>query len=746
MLLKKGFILLFLIFAFTSFVGNLSFIQAEYEKIDSPTTKNTCDAGFWDFNSDFWSCDGRTMNHNWYGPGGGKKHESFTCPENSVCMKPDNSCVGCYVENATDTPQTTPTPPGSQSTRTCESLDASLGNNKYAACLPGCDSSKGETWKSEYSCSGSLRCCSGNGTQPTNTPSTSERCKGHSDCGTNEFCISNAKGQTGSSSCVPRGVGGTGSLCEDYAAKGLPVNVVCASSSCNATTLLCDPPVDTNNSCVSYDPGYTPAQTAEVFSCDTSKPSCSGPNQKPYDITINNKCANGGVCCYDTVKYAARKIQSNGSGTNPGGGTTPPDSSTTPGSSTSPAPTSDVCSQSGKGNVDTVFSKPNGYEGSTCDHRLIGQTDPKTAKPGRVYADRYRCTKTGADGTNYVDVLVPSANKSCDSYPWIDTSVTPVCTAGLGGAVVNCANVYKDPSYTCTFDYNTSNTQNSSTLTHCCPNNKRYCAVAGTCVDATQGCYKKLSLQSACIKGNDTDCADYAAGARCIDPDSNGTFNCLYEPGKPTPTPTPGVSGNCTPGFKGTGCACASATSCGCAATHTGAPSIDDPTKYYCVPFPATNNWCDVTKSLMPVGTDPAVCKGSTPYTTPTPVSKGCPNDGNHLCVAANACQAGYGPTNDTVANTACSEWNPDTPQCYVRGASALSICAVTPTPLPTGITPTPKVPAATGCPLDNGDGRVNSCQASCDKTTSYPNPRTVGNADCAAAYGTSRGACCTSN
>lgn len=745
MLLKKGFILLFLIIAFTSFVGNLSFIQAEYEKIDSPTTKNTCDAGFWDFNSDFWSCDGRTMNHNWYGPGGGKKHESFTCPENSVCMKPDNSCVGCYVENATDTPQATPTPPGSQSTRTCESLDASLGNNKYAACLPGCDSSKGETWKSEYSCSGSLRCCSGNGTQPTNTPSTSERCKGHSDCGTNEFCISNAKGQTGSSSCVPRGIGGTGSLCEDYAAKGLPVNVVCASSSCNATTLLCNPPVDTNNSCLTVDdPIYTPAQTAEVFSCDTSKPSCSGPNQKPYDITINNKCANGGVCCYDTVKYAARKIQSNGSGTNPGGGTVPPGSSTTPGSSTSPAPTSDVCSQSGKGNVDTVFSKPNGYEGSTCDHKLIGQTDPKTAKPGRVYADRYRCTKTGVDGTNYVDVLVPSADKSCDSVPWIDTSVTPVCTAGLKGAVVDCAKVH-GPNYTCTFNYNSSNTQNKDTLTTCCPDNKRFCDVAGTCVDATQGCYKKLGLQDVCLKGNDTDCADYPAGARCLDPDLNGVFTCQYPAGKPTPTPTPGVSNNCTPGFKGTGCACTTASACGCASTYNPEPSLDDPSKYYCVPFPVTSLWCDKTKSLMSKTVDPAICTGSTPYTTPTPVSKGCPNDGSHLCVAANACQAGYGPTNDTVANTACSEWNPDTPQCYVRGAKALSVCAVTPTPLPTGTTPTPKVPAATGCPLDNGDGRVNSCQAApCGG--SYPNERTVGNADCAAAYGTIRGACCTSD
>lgn len=481
-----------------------------------------------------------------------------------------------------------------------------------------------------------------------------------------------------------------------------------------------------------------------AFKCLSSAETPSGDPSTTYSTPTTNtglySCGSkGGSCFRNDSIYSKRS----GLGSpNSGGGTT------TPGSSTSPAPTSDVCSQSGKGNVDTVFSKPNGYEGPTCDHRLIGATDPKTAQPGRVYADRYRCTKTGADGTNYVDVLVPSADKSCDSYPWIDASVTPVCKAGLGGAVVDCAKVH-GPNYTCTFNYNSSNTQNSSTLTTCCPDNKRFCDVAGTCVDAGQGCYRKLGLGDVCYKGGDTDCSDYPAGARCLDPDLNGVFTCQYPAGKPTPTPTPGASNNCTSGFKGTGCPCTTASACGCASSHNPEPSLDDPSKYFCVPFPATNLWCDRTKSLMPKSIDPAICTGSTPYSTPTPVSKGCPNDGNHLCVAANACQVGYGPTNDSVANTACADWNPDTPQCYRRGNTPLSSCS-TPSPVVTsapGTTTTPaptKGPAATGCPLDNGDGRVNSCQASC--FGSYPNARPVGNADCAAAYGTVRGACCTSN
>jgi hypothetical protein len=588
---------------------------------------------------------------------------------------------------------------------------------------------------------------------PTNSPApssssntTGKQCYGlDSYCNNGQFCA--GRDFQGLSICVNPNSLPVGAACNRNDACYNPAH-------CDSTTHTCgwgseSPAPSGDNSCLDYDPPYTPAQTAEVFSCDTSSNPCSGTNQAKYTSTSNNKCSNGGVCCYNTVKYAARKLQSNGSGNNP-----PPASTTTAPGQESPAPSSDRCTAEGKGNLDTAFSKPDGYWGATCGGKFIGETNPATAVKGRQYADRYKCTKTGADGTNYVDVKFSSPtdpNNPCDQVPWIDTSVTPVCKAGVGGAVVDCAKV-NGPNYTCTFDYNSSGTQNKDTLTHCCPDNKRYCDVAGTCVDAGQGCYGKLSLQSVCIKGNDTDCSDYAAGARCLDPDGDKIFHCLYPPGSPTPTPTAGVAKNCTVGQKGTGCACDSATSCGCAATHNPEPSLDDPTKYYCMPFPSTGmKWCSVTKSAMPANTDPAVCKGSTPYSTPTPISKGCPNDGNHLCVPTNYCQVGFGPSNDSTANTACAGWNPDTPQCYTRGNQPLSTCTAAPpvvTSAPgTTTTPVPtKGPAATGCPIDNGDGRVNSCQQACTKESSYPNPRIVGNDDCKAAYGEIRGACCTSN
>lgn len=634
----------------------------------------------------------------------------------------------------------TPGPPASQS-QSCSELDSSLNSDKgqYATCLTSCNSAGGETPQYSYTCPHddvtgvSLVCCQGNGTTTGNKKD-----------GNGNLCnlfYSNVGNSYSASQCSTSKPSSSGNWVR------IPSN---SPDDCPSGQVCWANKKDINsgdNSCLTYDPPYTPAQTAEVFSCDTSSNPCSGPNQAKYTSTSYNKCANGGVCCYNTEKYGARKIQSNGSGNNP-----PPASTTTAPGQESPAPSSDRCTAEGKGNLDTAFSKPDGYWGATCGGKFIGETNPATAVKGRQYADRYKCTKTGADGTNYVDVKFSSPtdpNNPCDQVPWIDTSVTPVCKAGVGGAVVDCAKV-NGPNYTCTFDYNSSGTQNKDTLTHCCPDNKRYCDVAGTCVDAGQGCYGKLSLQSVCVKGNDTDCSDYAAGARCLDPDGDTIFHCLYPPGTPTPTPTAGVAKNCTVGQKGTGCACDSQTSCGCASTHNPEPSLDDPTKYYCMPFPSTGmKWCSVTKSAMPANTDPAVCKGSTPYSTPTPISKGCPNDGNHLCVPTNYCQAGFGPSNDSTANTACAGWNPDTPQCYTRGNTPLSTCTATPpvvTSTPgTTTTPVPtKGPAATGCPIDNGDGRVNSCQQTCNG--SYPNARPVGNADCVAAYGTIRGACCTSN
>jgi len=492
---------------------------------------------------------------------------------------------------------------------------------------------------------------------------------GHHVCATkpladNSFCDSGHSEACKSSNCI----------------KVTPDSIpICVPATGGATGTPTDP---NRNTCELDD------NNDKAFKCLSSAETPSGNPSTTYSSPTSNtgyySCGSKGGSCFRNDEIYGKR----------GGLGSPsnsPSTTTAPGQG-SPAPSSDKCTVEGKGNVDTAFSKPDGYEGSTCDHKLIGETDPRTAKPGRVYADRYRCTKTGADGTNYVDVLIPSANASCDKIPWlVSPSPTPsICKAYQGQS--------------CLLD-SKGNPDNTT----------------GPC------CLPDQNLS-------------------CVDPQKSGTPTCQFIGGK-APTSTPSAPSTCTPGTKSTGCPCDTPTACGCASTHNPEPSLDDPNKYYCVPFASNLKWCSVTKTTMSSTTDPAVCKGSTPFTTPTPASAGCPNDSNHLCVPTNYCQAGYGPSNDTYANTACADWNPDTPQCYIKGKQALSTCTVTPVPSSTTTSPSPTAkPTAEpyGCPANNGDGRVNSCQATCNG--SYPNVRTVGNADCTAAYGTIRGACCTSN
>jgi hypothetical protein len=104
----------------------------------------------------------------------------------------------------------------------------------------------------------------------------------------------------------------------------------------------------------------------------------------------------------------------------------------------------------------------------------------------------------------------------------------------------------------------------------------------------------------------------------------------------------------------------------------------------------------------------------------------------------------GYGYKGDADADTRCTSWNKGyDSQCYIKGGNSCADATATPTSKSSGPTSTPR-PTPPGCPIDNGDGRVNNCQASCQSP--YPNSKPDGNEACTKAYGSKRGACCTSS
>lgn len=387
-----------------------------------------------------------------------------------------------------------------------------------------------------------------------------------------------------------------------------------------------------------------------------------------------------------------------------------------------------ICASHGR--PDTVFSKPSGFWGSTCDGKMIGETDPKTAKEGRKYADRYKCS----DGT-HEDVPEPSSDKLCNEYPWIDTinKKPTMCKEPNSGGQIDCSQ-FADRE--CTLDFE------SSSEYSCVKKGFKWCAIQKKEIISSGSCKGIAGQGHTC--GEDIQCNGYP-DAICVNSTKAGIKTCQWKNGV-APSPTPGISSTCTSGTKGTGCACdAGPTTCGCATSHNPEPATDNPSKYYCVPFASGLKWCEKSQTAIP----PAQCATAPVYTTPTPtptISVRCPNDGNHVCAAAGSCVEGYGPKNDAIADGDCASWNPDTPKCYFKSATPLSSCTTavaTPTKNPSLVTSTPK-PTPPGCPVDNGDGRVNSCQASC--SDSYPNAKPDGNADCEKAYGTIRGVCCTSN
>lgn len=569
------------------------------------------------------------------------------------------------------------------------------------------------------------------------TPATSyENCTKHTDCNANEFCISNVIGKKGSSSCVPRGVGGLNSSCEDYTAQGLPVNLVCQSGICGAN-LQCEaetgPSSGGSNTCESEDNDDDGDGTdgtpngGDAFRCIVG--GCSG-NPDGYTETYsgNHSSCTTGVCCMNRSIYAKRGTGQIPPQTAPGSNQSP-GSNQTPGGST---PTSDRCAD--KGGIDVARGGPTGFLRSLCDSKPYNANEAKTAQPGRNYSELYAC-KNGDE-----EVFSPQNDKICDEYPWLDNRnrVPTTCKEPRSGNPIDCT---ANPDFECSKDFESNDYS-------CVRKGYRWCelfykdgkSARGEEIIVSGSCKGAAGIAQSC--GEDIQCKDFP-DALCVNTQTAGIKVCQWARGV-APSPTPGASTRCSIGFMGTGCECTN-TGGGCTSSHSCFPADDNPSRSYCVPHASGERWCEKSQTSVTRNT----CASAPVYTTPTPtpdITAGhCPNDGNHLCVnpLSNACIAGYGPKNNAQADKACQDYTQFSgAKCYIKGATPDPTCSTQSSPIPAAGTPTKTPPP--GCPINNGDGRVNSCQASCD--TPYPNKKPDGDQACKDAYGTAKGACCTSN
>lgn len=306
------------------------------------------------------------------------------CPANQFCIsnvvgsKTSSSCVGVRVGGAN---------------AICEDF-TSLGLPVNAVCT------------SQKCNTSSLRC---------EAPLASgESCKSHTDCGTNEFCISNVIGSRGSSSCVPKSVGGTNSICEDYTAQGLPVNAVCSSQKCNTSTLRCDAAAGTTNpgpsgggsgTCETEDNRPLNASLADkTFHC---KAGCdAGTEEDKTGQGALYACTGTLRCCKDKAKYSqyyGSSIGGNSTSPAPGGGSTSPGGGTTsPGGGTN-TPSGPNCSSIKLANPDGS-SIPAGIQQCTTTSGCYMNIGDYTALP---YCDSSAnkgtaCGSSGFCSTNQV--------------------------------------------------------------------------------------------------------------------------------------------------------------------------------------------------------------------------------------------------------------------------------------------------------------------------------------------------------
>lgn len=551
-----------------------------------------------------------------------------------------------------------------------------------------------------------------------------ESCKTHLECGAGKFCISNVKGQKGSSSCVSIGQRGTNAICEEYANEGVAVHAVCQSKQCNPISLTCEAAPsanpDSSNSCESED------NNDKAFRCIVG--GCSGAYSEEYKGTFSS-CANGQICCMNRSIYAKRSAIPPQKGSGSDNKTQNPNITSTPGS--------ERCAD--KGGIDVARGGPTGFLRSLCDSKPYDANEAKTAKPGRKYSELYAC-KNGNE-----EVFFPEHNKICDEYPWLDNRIPTTCKEPYSGGQIDCSQ-FKDRE--CTKDFESNDYS-------CVKKGYRWCELLykdgkrarGEEIIASGSCRGPSIIGGQC--GEDIQCKDFP-DAICVNTQNPGLKLCQWAGGV-APSPTPGGSTSCKSGYKQTGCPCNNIPGVAndCSSDHVckGSWEYTKTNNSYCVPFSTASRWCERSQQLLP---DEATCVGSPVYTTPEPtpdITAGyCPNDGNHLCVnpISNPCIAGYGPKNNAQADQACQEYTQFAgAKCYIKGATPDPSCT-TQSSKPTPAANATLAPTPPGCPIDNGDGRVNSCQEKCG--VPYPNPKPDGNAACANAYGSARGFCCTSN
>ena len=513
-------------------------------------------------------------------------------------------------------------------------------------------------------CNKSLDVCEN---PPATPPTSNESCRTHSDCPANQFCISNVKGQKGSSSCVSTSQGGTNALCEDYASQGLPVNVVCASQKCNTSSLRCDaaagatpppastpPPSSDPNSCTAV--GNINGTFACLSSCGvngdkhTVDYKASG-----HDNYGNDKC-NGGICCYDPDKYAqyyGSSIGGSSSTPAPGGGTTSPGGGT-------PGPASGPCA----GVKGGVLSYVNG----TCNEKLFDATKAAAREfCGGVYKDKYICQNIDpSTSQRYVD-YVPSGGNTCSSPPW--------CPA-TGGTTTPSPTVGPDANCTA-YQGQTCHPNDYSNKIYCCEPNKNL---------------------------------------ECTNPNPlyPNSYTCQYKGGVAF-TPTPGASNNCSAanfGNWGVGCACPTGGGCGgtlgCYKEASGKVfPPDNPNGQFC----ATGRWCAQSQTDVQ---NTAACMSATPYVSPSPTGSSGGGSGyqadcpyynaaggltNNECQDGTQCLAGYdhapiGP-GGTNGDRVCSETNGRPNVCCTKRPGGST---TTTTPAPGGGTTAP-VPSTTTAP-----------------------------------------------
>lgn len=572
---------------------------------------------------------------------------------------------------------------------------------------------------------------------PTPTPipashGANEYCTKHSDCPDGEFCISNAVGQKGSSSCVPIGAGGPNSICEDYTAQGYGVNSVCASGVCG-TNFRCtgtsaspapqgpgggeSGPGNGGQSNGSSLPVVNPLPTTDGYCAkdDRSGAVSQKPdNSSPSCGSINNTTYNGEGDAYCQANYGGNFYfyQCNSAST-----------------STSPTPSAGPEQQACQ-----YHNGVKSYGGGFCgtDPKNVQGFDAAKAASGgfckMTYYDQYTCN----DGT-VENFATPNGSSLCSQDPWCP-ALGPTSGGGSGNSgggsttASDCANAatFLPPTNGNLTDNNTATQKCNATpgcftsvgtqgqTAQCLPSVLKgpscgggFCQTNSVCVPAkTLGtndyCAKPQELGQNCGPGYGLDNPDCDASQNLT---CTNSHTCQYGEGG-APTPTPGVSiykgglGTACP--SGGGCGYYQGNPLGCYPAVNG--SLNDNKTWVCSTGPQT--WCTTSNSQV---SSPSQCKASSggtsttyPVSTPTPApgslsyQADCPSVSvSNVCGANNTCPEGY--TQNTVigpggtnGNQACNyfEGNSTGWVCCMKQTGS-SAPAVTSPPTPTPVRPT---------------------------------------------------------